>query len=188
MSAHSLTVGIGLNDRMQPLLVRQVANPKVEFKFDIAPVDSIFWRALHSDDFDVAEMSLAAHCILCSRDDTRFVGLPIFTSRMFRHGSVYISRASGITAPAELRGRTIGVPEYQMTAAVWMRGILHEFYDVDPKGITWLKGGVNTPGRKERLTLNLPSEYSVRDIPAEDTLDDYLVRGAIDGLITAKMP
>jgi 4,5-dihydroxyphthalate decarboxylase len=188
MSSECLSVGIGLSDRMQPLLERQVTSDRVAFNFDLSAVDKIFWRALHSDDFDITEMSLAAYCILQSRNENKFVGIPVFTSRMFRHNSVYVSSVSKIDNPSDLAGRRIGIPEYQMTAAVWMRGVLDEFYGVDAKNVTWVKGGVNTPGRKERITVELPSRYRVMEIPSDDTLDSYLCDGRIDCLITAKMP
>lgn len=188
MPIQQLSVGIGLSDRMQPLLERQVTSDQVALEFDLSAVDKVFWRALHSDDFDITEMSLAAYCILQSRNENNFVGIPVFTSRIFRHNSVYVSASSKIEDPADLAGRRIGVPEYQMTAAVWMRGVLHEFYGVDAKDVAWFKGGVNTAGRKERIALELPSRYHITEIPSGDTLDDYLCNGQIDCLITAKMP
>ena len=188
MSIQRLSVGIGHSDRMQPLLERQVVSEQVELDFDLSAVDNIFWRALHSSDFDITEMSLAAYGILLSRGQRPFVGIPVFTSRMFRHNSVYVSAAADIATPAQLAGRRIGVPEYQMTAAVWMRGILQEYYGVKVKDVSWVKGGVNTPGRKERIALELPSHYNVTEIPADHTLDSYLREGRIDALITAKMP
>ena|SRR6185312_14722416 len=188
MAPQQLSVGIGLSDRMQPLLEKQVVDDRVTLDFDLSAVDNIFWRALHSDDFDVTEMSLAAYCILHSRGENRFVGIPVFTSRMFRHNSVYVSAASNIRQPSDLAGKRIGVPEYQMTAAVWMRGILEQYHGVRARDVSWFKGGVNKPGRKERIALELPAGYRLTEIPVEDTLDDYLCSGQIDALITAKMP
>ncbi|HEY9453127.1 MAG TPA: ABC transporter substrate-binding protein [Bradyrhizobium sp.] len=188
MSVQRLSVGIGLSDRMQPLLERQITNDRVDLDFDLSAVDNIFWRALHSDDFDVTEMSLAAYSILHSRGENTFVGIPVFTSRIFRHNSVYVSAASNITKPSDLAGRRIGVPEYQMTAVVWMRGVLQEYHGVKAKDVAWFKGGVNKAGRKERIALELPPQYRVNEIPPSDTLDDYLCDGRIDALIAAKMP
>ena len=188
MPVKRLSVGIGVSDRMQPLLERRVRSEQVEFDFDMSAVDNIFWRALHTNAFDVTEMSLAAYCILLSRDQRPFVGIPVFTSRIFRHSSVYVSMASNIQTASDLAGRRIGVPEYQMTAAVWMRGILEEYHGVRVADVTWYKGGVNKPGRIERIPLELPSKYRLQEIPGGDTLDDYLRSGRIDALITAKMP
>ncbi|MFG1361401.1 ABC transporter substrate-binding protein [Xanthobacter pseudotagetidis] len=173
---------------MQPLLDRRIEIPGTRLEFDLSAVDRIFWRALHSDDFDVTEMSLAAYCILMSRGERPFVGIPVFTSRMFRHSSIYVHRDSGITRPEDLRGRRIGIPEYQMTAVVWMRGVLEEYYGVAAREVKWFKGGVGTPGRIERIPLRLPDGYDVTEIPVTDTLQAYLLDGRIDALITAKMP
>jgi len=188
MTSVTLNVGIAQSDRMQPLLERTVTRADIDLRFDLSAVDNIFWRALHSDDFDVSEMSLAAYCILTSRDENPFIGIPVFTSRMFRHNSVYIRANAGIKDPSDLRGRRIGIPEYQMTAVVWMRGLLENEYGVTARDVHWFKGGVGKPGRVERIPLRLPEGYHLTEIPAQDTLDAYLLEGKIDAIISAKMP
>ena len=165
---------MSINDRMLPILTGQITAPSIELQFESGTPSTLFWRALHEGAFDVTEMSLAAHAILTSRGDNPFVGLPVFTSRMFRHGSIFVSSASGIETPQDLVGRRVGIPEYQMTAAVWLRGILQEFYGVAPAQISWVTGGVNKPGRKERIKIDLPSDVRVAPIDDSATLIRYL--------------
>ncbi len=184
----TLQIGIARNDRMLPLLLGDVTVDGYRLAFSQAQPSEIFWRALQEGAFDVTEMSLAAHCILMSRGENPFVGIPVFTSRMFRHGSVFISDRSGISSPAELAGRRIGVPEYQMTAAVWMRGILQDDYGVTADSVDWLTGGVNRPGRLERLELRTPPQYRIENIGPERTLDAVLRSGEIDAIMSPEIP
>ena len=183
-----LQVGVARNDRMLPLLNGDVSVEGYSLDFAQAEPSEIFWRALKEGEFDIAEMSLAAHAILTSRDESPFVGVPVFTSRMFRHGSIFVSRDSGILSPQQLTGRRIGVPEYQMTAAVWMRGILQDDYGVMPASVRWFTGGVNKPGRQERLELRTSPEYQIESIGDQRTLDGMLCAGEIDAIISPQIP
>ena len=183
-----LTIGISTNDRMLPLLLGDVPTPGLDLTFDRASPIGIFKRALYEGAFDVTEMSFAAYCILLSRGETPFVGLPVFVSRMFRHGCVFVREGGLIETPEDLRNTRIGIPEYQMTAVVWMRGILDEFHGVDPRAVQWVRGGVNTPGgRREKMPLRLPGTYMVSDIE-DSSLNDALLTGEIDALITTRLP
>jgi 4,5-dihydroxyphthalate decarboxylase len=185
----SLTVGISTNDRMLPLLLGDVPSPGLDLTFDRSSPIGIFRRALQDGAFDVTEMSFAAYCILMSRGERPFVGIPVFVSRMFRHGCVFVREGSGIETPEQLAGARIGILEYQMTAVVWMRGILDEYHGVNPKTVQWVRGGVNQPGaRDEKMPLLLPDGYSVTDLPEDRTLNNALLDGDIDALITTRMP
>jgi 4,5-dihydroxyphthalate decarboxylase len=186
--SQTLKFGISRNDRMLPLLLGDVTVDGYDLEFIEDAPTGIFWSALYEGKFDVTEMSLAAHCILSSRRQTPFVGIPVFTSRMFRHGSIFVSERSGITTPQQLAGRRIGVPEYQMTAAVWMRGILQDDFGVMPQTVRWVTGGVNRPGRRERLELRLPPGNSVHAIEPDTTLDAMLRAGEIDAIMAPQIP
>ena len=183
-----LSAGMSVSDRMLPLLTGQVTMPEIKLNFEFDTPNALFWRALHDGAFDLTEMSLAAHAILTSRDANPFVGLPVFTSRMFRHGSIFVSATSDISHPEHLAGRRIGVPEYQMTAAVWMRGILQDHHDVTPTNIHWFTGGVNQPGRKERIALHRPANLRVEPISERATLNGMLLAGEIDAIIAPQIP
>ncbi len=188
MSERPLSVGISTNDRVLPLLLGDIVPAGARLAFTQGKPGEIFWRALHDGEFDVTEMSLAAHCILTSRGENPFVGLPVFTSRMFRHGSLFVRNDAGIARPEDLKGKRIGVPEYQMTAAVWMRGILADDYDLAPSELSWFTGGVNRAGRKERIPLRLPSDQHVRAIAPTDTLDQMLAASELDAIISPEIP
>jgi hypothetical protein len=184
-----LTIGISTNDRMLPLLLGDVPTPGLNLTFDRSSPIGIFRRALQEGAFDVTEMSFAAYCILMSRGDRPFVGIPVFVSRMFRHGCVFVREGSSIETPEQLAGVRIGIPEYQMTAVIWMRGILDEYHDVDPRTVQWVRGGVNQPGaRGEKMPLLLPDGYSISDLPEDRSLNEALLNGDIDALITTRMP
>ena len=183
-----LHIGIAANDRMHAIANGNVQVPGYELRFDQDVPSGIFWRALKGGEFDVTEMSLAAHSILTARGENPFVGVPVFTSRMFRHASLFVSDASGIRTPDQLAGRRVGAPEYQMTAGVWMRGILHDHYGVPANRVHWLTGGVNRPGREERIEMRLPPGYQVEPIGPERTLDAMLAAGAIDAIMSPEIP
>jgi 4,5-dihydroxyphthalate decarboxylase len=183
-----LHAGIAISDRVAPLLTGKVAHPDIMLAFERAAPNDIFWRALHENAFDITEMSFAGHAILASRDTNPFVGLPIYTSRMFRHGAIYVLRRSGIKEPQDLRGRRIGVPEYQMTAAVWLRGLLDEIYAIAPSEIIWRTGGVNARRHPERVVLRPPSGVSITAIGRNETLNAMLLAGDIDAIMAPQMP
>tara|TARA_B100000676_G_scaffold301643_1_gene349140 strand:- start:608 stop:1582 length:975 start_codon:yes stop_codon:yes gene_type:complete len=185
---NALTVGISTNDRMLPLLLGDVPTPGLDLTFDRSSPNDIFRRALQEGDFDVTEMSFAAHAILISRGKQPFVGLPVFVSRMFRHGCVFVRSDSDIERPEDLAGARIGIPEYQMTAVVWMRGILNEYHNVNPKEVRWIRGGVNSPvGRGEKIPLQLPEGYDITDLEGQ-SLSDALTANKIDAMITTRLP
>jgi len=145
-------------------------------------------RAFKTQEFDVSEISLGSHMVTLAHGDAPYVGVPAFVSRLFRHSGIYIRTDRGIARPEDLKGKTIGVPEYQTTANVWIRGILKADYGVHPRDIRWRRGGVEVPGRGERSPLTLPPEIELAQIPGDRTLSDMLEHGDIDGLIGARAP
>jgi 4,5-dihydroxyphthalate decarboxylase len=152
------------------------------------PVEETFFRMLRNREFDVAELSLSSYTVSMFREPRPFVAIPIFPSRFFRHSSIYINAASGIREPKDLVGKRIGTPEYQMTAPVWIRGILSEHYGVPVTGARYFTGGEEEPGRDEKIKLDLPPEIDVQPIGPTQTLSSMLADGEIDALYTARMP
>ena len=112
----------------------------------------------------------------------------MFPSRFFRHSCIFVSAKSGIERPADLAGKRVGVPEYQMTAPVWIRGILQDEYGVDPASCTYFSGGQEEPGREEKLKLSLPAKFKVEPIPRDKTLSQMLADGELDALHAARAP
>jgi 4,5-dihydroxyphthalate decarboxylase len=191
MTRPTLSFACGPYDRMQALYDGSVAVDGADLapKIIQRPLE-IFSRMLKDGEFDVAEMSLT-HCfVLGAAGTARFVTLPVFPSRMFRHGFIFVNRASGIRSPQDLAGRRIGVQGYQMTAAVWIRGHLRSSYGVDLDSVSWFEGGVNSPGVAGGDTTSFrPSRpLNIRAIGSADTLSAMLARGDIDALIGADAP
>jgi len=159
----------------------------VELTYLSLPPAEIFWRMLRFEEFDASEMSLSAHIMDISRGDRRFVAIPVFPSRMFRHSFIFVNRAAGIGSPQDLRGKRVGVPEYHMTAAMFIRGMLADEYGVQPSDLDWYQGGLEAPGRIERMELDLPDDVSLTHVP-DRTLDAMLDAGELDALFSATVP
>jgi len=150
--------------------------------------EEAFHRAFRFQEFDITELSLSSYMNRLGRGDSHYVAIPVFPSRLFRHSSIYVRDDRGIERPQDLRGRTIGVPEYQMTAAVWIRGILLDEYGVAPADLQWRTGGLEEAGREEKSPLSLPGGVEVIPIPAAETLSRQLDLGQLDGIISALAP
>lgn len=183
-----LTVACGDYDRTKALQDGTVQPEGIRLNYIPMQSEEIFWRMTSHLEFDASEMSLANYVILLSRGQAPFVAIPVFPSRLFRHGCIFVHADSGIRRPEDLKGKRVGTPEYAMTATVWIRGFLKDDYGVGPEDVLWLTGGQETPGRKERVELRLPPGVEVRPIPENRTLNDMLERGEIDALISARIP
>ena len=188
MSKLRLTLACWDYDRTRALADGRVAPEGVDLNLLPLDVEETFFRMLRGREFDAAEMSLSSYCVSLLRDDPAFVAIPVFPSRFFRHGCIFVSTRSGIREPADLIGRRIGVPEYQMTAPVWIRGLLADDYGVDPASVQYFTGGEEEPGRDEKLKLSLPPRFSVTPIGPDQTLARMLADGEIDALHTARTP
>jgi 4,5-dihydroxyphthalate decarboxylase len=147
-----------------------------------------FHRAFKFQEFDVSEISMSSYLLTTARNEAHYVAIPAFVSRLFRHSSIYIRTDRGIARPQDLKGRTLGLPEYQMTANVWVRGILEDEYGVKPSDIKWRRGGLEEPGREERARIKLPADVDYQAVPENRTLSDMLAAGELDGLISARAP
>src|ERR1700716_341785 len=154
---------------------------------NLEPEES-FHRAFKFAEFDVTEVSMSSYTMTTARGDAHYIAIPAFVSRLFRHSSIYIRTDRGIARPQDLKGKTIGLPEYQMTANVWVRGILQDEYGVKPSDIKWRRGGLEEAGREERAKISLPPDIDIQQIPDGRTISDMLAKGEIDGLFSARAP
>jgi len=188
MTLLRVTLACGPYDRTDALRTGLVRPEGIDLVY--VPIQSppeIFARMLTTQAFDVSEMSCAHALTHRGHGDFPFVGIPVFPSRMFRHGYIFVNAHSGIREAKDLEGKTVGVPEYSQTAAVWIRGLLQHEYGVSLETIRWVAGGVNAPGRPDVL-VNLPdAEVSITRV-MDRTLNDLLVAGEIDALIGARKP
>ena len=188
MTRLRLTLACGDYDRTRALEEGTVRPDGIELTYLRLPPEETFFRMVRHREFEVAELSLSSYALSLQQDPPPFVGLPVFPSRMFRHGSIYINAAAGIDTPEDLRGRVVGTPEYQVTAGVWIRGILAEHHGVPVDSVTHLVGGQERPGRIEKLSLDLPDRIRVERIAPHQTLSQMLVGGEIDALFTPRLP
>lgn len=188
MAKLRLTLGCWNYDRTRALLEGRVQPDGIELNYLNMPVEETFFRMLRHQEFDVAEMSLSSYSVSLFKPDRPFIAIPVFPSRFFRHSCIFVSSRSGIEKPQDLVGKRIGVPEYQMTAPVWIRGILQDEYGVEPASVTYLSGGEEEPGREEKLKLNLPPHFKLEPIGPTQTLSRMLADGEIDALYTARAP
>lgn len=184
-----MTLACGDYDRTRRLADGTVRPEGLALTVLQMPVEEIFFRMVRFGEFDAAEMSLSSY-LLSLDDDARgkFVAIPVFPSRAFRHSAIYVHAGAGIERPEDLAGRTVGVPEYQVTAAVWIRGIMAEHHGVPVESVHYRTGGLHDPGRVEKITLNLPATVSITPIGADQTLSQMLADGEIDALYSPRAP
>jgi 4,5-dihydroxyphthalate decarboxylase len=188
MTQLRLSLGCWDYDRTNALMDGRVRPDGIDLNFLSMPVEETFFRMLRHQEFDVAELSLSSYTVSTFKPQRPFVAIPVFPSRFFRHSCIYVNAKSGIREPRDLIGKRVGTPEYQMTAPVWIRGILSDHYGVPVDGVTYFTGGEEEAGRPEKLKLDLPPNIRVEPIGPTQTLSQMLLDGEIDALYTARMP
>src|SRR5262245_61645996 len=154
----------------------------------VTPPDKLFRQVIESSSYDLAEMSMSGYTMLRDKGWREYVALPIFTSRRFRHSALFVRTESEILSGEQLSGKRVGLPEYHMTAAVWVRGMLEEDFGVKPEAVQWFTGGAERPGRVERVEL--PSQIAARitRIPADETLFNMLLDRRLEAVMYAHTP
>jgi 4,5-dihydroxyphthalate decarboxylase len=174
-------------DRTQALMDGVVQPEGIDLTYLPMGMPESFFRMLRYGEFDASEMSLSGYTRTVLSEPRPFIAIPVFPSRMFRHSSIYVSTRSGIKEPSDLVGKRVGCPEYQMTAAVWIKGILSDHHGVPVNSVEYVTGGLRQPGRTE-APMDLPPDIKVEWIGDGRTLTEMLERGEIDALYTAEMP
>ena len=175
-------------DRAQALLDGRIEVPGCNLECQAMPPSTLFPLAVGEARFDVTEMSLSSYLMQVSTETCAYTAIPVFLSRAFRHGGIFIRADAGIREPTDLEGHAVGVPEYQMTAALWMRGILSDEYGVDISRLIYRTGVLDGGARTERLPLDLPPEFDVQPISEGSNLNDLLLGGEIDAILAPKPP
>jgi 4,5-dihydroxyphthalate decarboxylase len=183
-----LSFACGDYDRLRPLRDGRVTAEGLELTFLTLGPEETFHRQIVHHEFDASEMSLGSYVTAIAQGTAPFVAIPIFPSRAFRHSSAYVNVSAGIERPEDLRGKRVGVAEYQLTANVWIRGILEDEYGVRASEVRWFIGGLDQAGRRLKQTLVLPPEIHVEAIASVDTLSGMLERGDLDAVFTPRMP
>lgn len=183
-----LTMACWDYDRTRALVDNRVAFDGIELTYLPLVIEETFFRMLRYHEFDVSEMSLSSYTLSLFADKPPFIAIPVFPSRMFRHNGIFINVNSGIREPKDLAGKRVGTPEYQLTAPVWQRGILSDEYKIPVSSMTHYQGGLEDPGREEKIGLQLPPSIKLQPIPAGKTLSQMLEAGEIDALVGPRSP
>lgn len=183
-----ISLGCGDYDRTRPILDGRIGIEGCDLAAMALTPEESFFRAFRHAAFDVAELSLSTYVMTTARGTCPYIAVPAFVSRSFRHSSIYVRRDRGIARPEDLRGKRIGVPEYQVTAAVWARTILAGDYGVQPADMAWVSGGVEEPGRPEKVALALPQGVALTRAPEGRWLSEMLAAGDLDALMAPRAP
>jgi 4,5-dihydroxyphthalate decarboxylase len=183
-----ISIATGDYDRVRAIKDGRVRVEGCTVRYLTPALEELFIRALIGAEFDACEVSLSSYLVARSRGQTPYRALPIFLSRAFRHSAFYIRTDRGIRAPEDLKGKAVGVPEYQMTAALWARGLLEDEYGVKPSDILWRNGGLEQGGRAEKLALDLPPDVKLTPIGPGETLSAMLAEGKLDALVSPRTP
>lgn len=194
MAPLPLTLACGPYDRTRALADGRVPVEGTDLRYIALDPEEIFFRMLGHGEFDVSELSLSSYLLThlaggpMGGTASPLIAIPVFPSRSFRHSGVYVRDGSDVTRPEDLAGRTVGVAEYQLTANVWIRGILQEYHGVPARSVRYRTGGLNQPGRQEKIPLDLPPDIDIAPIPPGETLADLLARGEIDAIYSPRAP
>src|SRR5580765_862365 len=183
-----LTLACWDYDRTRSIMENRVRFDGIYLTYMTLVVEEIFFRQMRHHEFDVSEMSFSSYLISKFQDPAPFIAIPIFPSRSFRHSGIYINASAGIRKPADLAGKRIGCAEYQLTANVWIRGILNDEYGVTPSSFTTFLGGLEEAGRVEKAALSLPPHIKIEHIGPARILSAMLESGEIDALFSPRAP
>ena len=183
MAQVTMTLACQDYDHTRALLDGSVAIEGVDIKFvSVSPPSQIFLRMLHKEEFDASEMSLSNYMIALDRGDSRFVGIPVFPARVFRHSYIWINARAGIEKPQDLIGKRVGIADYSMTALLFVRGMLKHQYGVSPEDILWYRS------RSEHLSIEVPPGIRIESIGKDQTLDNLLEAGELDAVAVTSAP
>lgn len=187
MNTPEFTVACVATDRTRPLASGEIVVEGARLSFSFGEPEEIFRRALRERAFELTELSMASHIVTTARGDSSYVGVPVFLSRSFRHSALFVRSDSDIRTLKDLRGKNVGVPEYQQTAAMWVRGMMLD-EGVAASDVRWHVGSLNEPGAGERIKLSLPESIEVHALSGADTLNDQLIDGRLDAIISPRVP
>ena len=182
-----LSIAVGDYDHIRDFTSGRVRTEGISLVPSHLPVEEMFFRFVKFQEWDMAEMSFAKAISLMSQPDPWLALIPVFPSRAFRHSSIYVRADRGIHSPADLSGKKVGIPEWAQTAAIYSRGMLASEYGLDLRSIDWYQAGVNDPGRREKVQIQLPN--GIRYTPRPDaSLSGMLASGELDAVLSARAP
>jgi 4,5-dihydroxyphthalate decarboxylase len=182
-----LSLCIAEYDRVKPLLDEIVKPDGIDLTITTLHPSDTFYRMLKYDQFDVSEMSLSSFLIAKSQG-RKWTAIPVFPYRGFFHTWIYCNTESGIKEPADLAGKKFGLPEYQITAALWIRGTLEHDFGVPPKRIKWFVERLEEKSHGGTTGFKPPQGVSIQRIPETESLGSLLSKGELDAVIEPAYP
>jgi 4,5-dihydroxyphthalate decarboxylase len=182
-----LTLAVSDYDHVRDLVHGVVRPEGIALTALVLPIEEIFYRFIHRQEWDISEVSFAKYTALTAQGSAPMVGIPVFPSRVFRHSAIYVRADRNIQTPKDLENRAVGIPEWAQTAGIYARGFLAEDYGVDLTAIRWVQAGMNQAGRAEKVALNLPAGIRYESRP-DASLSELLLKGELDAAITAREP
>jgi 4,5-dihydroxyphthalate decarboxylase len=183
MANLKITIGCRDYDHTRALADGRIKVDGVDLKFvNLSPPSQIFLRMLHDEAYDASEMSLSNYMIALGKGDRRFVAMPVFPSRVFRHSYIWINTQAGIEKPEDLKGKKVGIADYSMTALLFVRGLLQHQYGVTPEDIHWFRR------RAEHVSIDIPPGIRIDNIGKDQTLDGLIEEGKLDALAVTSPP
>jgi 4,5-dihydroxyphthalate decarboxylase len=178
-----LSIALSENENTRAILDGAIAPDGIKFYATPMHPSEMFWRQLKFGEFDVSEMSMSSMTIATSQGPTPWVMIPVFTTREFFHLRCLVRVASGIKEPADLKGKRVGVPEYQQTAALWSRGVLQHEFGVHPREVEWHMERTPDMSHGGATAFKPPEGVTVRQIPASTNIGEMLVKGELDATL-----
>ena len=178
-----LSIALSENENTRAILDGRIAPDAIKLHATALHPSEMFWRQLKFAEFDVSEMSMSSLTIATSQGPTQWVALPVFTTREFFHLRALVRVASGIQSPADLKGKRVGVPEYQQTAAIWGRGVLQHEFGVHPREIEWFMERTEDTSHGGSTGFKAPEGVTVNRIPQTTNIGEMMVRGELDATL-----
>jgi 4,5-dihydroxyphthalate decarboxylase len=175
-------------DRTLALIDGRVEVEGFKLAIEVLPPEITFAKAFSEAAFDVCEISFSNTVTAVSKQDFPYALIPVFLSRAFRHSAIFIRTDRGIGRPEDLRGKTVGLQEYDMTAAVVVRGFLRDQYGVEPRDIAWKVGEAKRTKSLEFPRGSPPAGVSIQILPPDRSLEGRLLAGELDAVIALRPP
>lgn len=178
-----LSIGLTSNPRTWPIFDGRVKPDGIDLVPSRVHPSELFWRQLRFADFDASEMSFSSLLMANSKGDDRWIGVPVFTTRKFYHAAILVRRKAGIASPADLKGKRVGVPEYQQTAALWARGVLQQEFGVEPRHMEFWMERDATRSHGGAVGFTPPAGVTIRTVPPDKNLGGMMLAGEVDALL-----
>jgi len=183
-----LTLACWDYDRTRPLIDGHVKPEGIDLEVKVLRPRQMFPRMLENQEFDASELSLASYAALIGRGECPFFAIPVAVSKFFRHSCIYVRKDAGIESPEDLKGKRVGTTQYSSTAVTFMRGMLQDEYGLAAKDMHWFMGGLTKPTERPLIPLDLPPDITLEFLPDGETLEQMMVEGRLDALLSIYIP